>query len=397
MKLRSIAAAAAVLLSAVSVWAQSPSLDGPATALDQDARRARSEAESRARAAPDSTLTFAIYGLIDAGAEYITGSSGSLKRMPSLTGTQPSRLGVRGVEDLGDGLRAFFVLEQGFSPDTGVLNQGVRGFGRQSMVGLSGGWGTFSLGRQYTMLFWSLLDASVLGPNIYGIPSLDSYIPNARADNAIVYRGTFSGLTLGASYSFGRDAVNAGPSPSGTNCPGEGTPDSKACREWSAMLKYDAPRWGAALAIDELRGGPGAFAGLISSTLTDRRVSVNGYVKVGEGQIGGGLIRRDNQANKATPRSDIWYLGATYPIIPLLTLDAEVSRLSYSDSPNEATIAAIRATYFLSKRTALYVTAGNISNEGTLAISVSGGAPPGLAPKSAGSQTGVMTGMRHSF
>lgn len=61
------------------------------------------------------------------------------------------------------------------------------------------------------MLFYSLLDSDILGPNVYSTASLDVYIPNARAGNAIGYRGTFNGLTLGATYSFGRDTVNAGP------------------------------------------------------------------------------------------------------------------------------------------------------------------------------------------
>jgi predicted porin len=358
-------------------------------------RRAESEAQSRARAAAASTLN--LYGLIDTGVEYVDGSSGSIKRMPTLTGSLPSRWGLRGVEDLGDGLRGVFVLESGFGPDTGALNQGGRMFGRQAFVGLSSGWGTFTLGRQYTMLFWSLIDADVLGPNIYGSGSLDNYIPNARADNALVYRGTFGGWTLGASYSLGRDVVNAGPSPAGTNCPGESATDSKACREWSALLKYDAQRWGAAVAVDELRGGPGAFAGLVRSDLTDRRISANAYVRIGEGLLSAGLIRRDNEGSVATPRSDLWYIGGSYPVFPTVTLDAQLFQLLYDDSKNKATLAAVRGTYYLSKRSAVYATVGHISNGGNLALSVSTGAPVGINPQPGGSQHGIMLGIRHSF
>ncbi|MDP9928268.1 putative porin [Variovorax paradoxus] len=395
-KKKSIAAAAACMLAA-SAWAQSPSVSGPATAPDQDARRVESEAQSRARAASASSVS--LYGLIDTGVEYISNvgpGSNRLIRMPSLTGSLPSRWGVRGVEDLGDGLRGVFMLESGFGPDTGTLNQGGRSFGRQAFVGLSGGWGTVTLGRQYTMLFWSLLDADVLGPNVYGSGSLDAYIPNARADNAIVYRGTFGGFTMGASYSLGRDVVNAGPSPAGTNCAGESAADSKACREWSVLLKYDAARWGTALAVDEIRGGPGAFAGLTSSALKDRRISANGYVKLGEGQLSAGLIRRDNDGSPLTPRSDLWYVGGSYPVLPALTLDAQVFRLAFKNSRNSATLAAIRGTYHLSKRTALYATVGHISNDGNLALSVSSGAA-GSNPVAGGSQMGAMLGMRHSF
>ena len=110
-----------------------------------------------------------IYGIIDAAVERVSNvgpAAASISRMPGLTGTFPSRLGFRGTEDLGDGLRAVFVLEQGFSPDTGTLNQGGRMFGRQAFVGLSDSWGTISFGRQYTMLYMWVLDADILGPNL---------------------------------------------------------------------------------------------------------------------------------------------------------------------------------------------------------------------------------------
>jgi predicted porin len=95
-----------------------------------------------------------IYGLADLGVEHLTnvGAGGSsLTRMPGLTGSLPSRLGFRGSEDLGGGLKAVFTLEMGLALDTGTLNQGGRGFGRQAFVGLAGPWGAVTLGRNYSM------------------------------------------------------------------------------------------------------------------------------------------------------------------------------------------------------------------------------------------------------
>src|SRR5450830_732782 len=57
-----------------------------------------------------------IYGLIDTGVEYVTNANAagnSVVKMPSLTGSFPSRIGFKGTEDLGGGLQAMFVLEAG--------------------------------------------------------------------------------------------------------------------------------------------------------------------------------------------------------------------------------------------------------------------------------------------
>jgi predicted porin len=349
------------------------------------------------------TPNLTLYGLIDTGVEYVTdvGPAGdSLTRMPTITGTLPSRWGVRGSEDLGGGQRAVFTLENGFAPDSGSLNYGGRLFGRQAFVGLSGTWGALTFGRQYTMFYWSLLDSDLLGPNVYGSGSIDSYIPNARADNSVAYRGTFGGVTVGASYSVGRDAVaTALPTPSSTNCAGESATDKRACREWSAMVKYDASNWGAAVAYDRLNGGPGAFANLTGSSLNDSRATLNGYVKFGDAKLGAGVIRRRNEAAPAVvtgARNNLWYLAAVYPLTPALTLDGELFRLDVKDSPNEATMLAVRGTYSFSKRTAAYITAGHIRNDGALNLSVSSGAA-GSNPVAGDNQSGFMLGIRHTF
>lgn len=363
---------------------------------EQDARRIQAEREARERVATSSSVT--LYGQIDTGVEYLTNvgpSRDSLVRMPTTSGSQPSRWGVRGQEDLGGGLRAIFLLESGFAADAGTFQQGGRGFGRQSFVGLSGAWGTLTLGRQYTMLFWSLLDGELMGPSIYGLGSLDSYVPNARIDNSLVYRHTVDKLTFGATYSLGRDTVNAGPSPAGTNCAGENGADKSACREWSAMVKYDTKDWGLALASDTIRGGAGGFAGLVRSDLSDTRVSFNGYMKLGPVKLTAGLIRRDNEGSPLAARSDLWQVGAQY-VMDKIVLEGAFYRLDFKSTSNRANLGVLKATYNLSKRTALYATAGHISNNGSLALSVSGGGV-GSNPIAGSSQTGAMVGMRHTF
>jgi len=346
-----------------------------------------------------------LYGVIDAGVERISNVSGttsSVTRMPGQSGgSLPSRWGLRGTEDLGSGLKTVFALESGISVDKGSnnTNQGGRLFGRQAWVGLSGNWGQLSFGRQYTMYFWTLLDADSFGPSIYGLGSLDAGIPGARSDNTVAYKSTFSNVTLGATYSFGRDA---------TNCAGEVAGDAKACREHSLLAKYDDPgkQWGLAIAQDVQRGGSGGTGGLTLSSQTDKRTVLDGYVKLADLKLMSGLVKRTNQGvttSTVTPKSDLAYVQAAYPVTTALTVDGLWGRLKYKDSVDgsQATLVSLRGMYALSKRTALYVITARMSNKGTANQGVSGGTTPAdgasTAPGAGKGQTGFMMGVRHTF
>jgi predicted porin len=338
-----------------------------------------------------------LYGVLDTGVEYVNriGAAGhDVVRMPNLTGTVPSRWGLRGTEDLGGGLKSVFVLESGFAPDSGTSGQGGRLFGRQAFVGLSDDrWGQITFGRQFTMQFWSTLDSDILTSNVYGGNALDSFRANPRADNAIGYKGKFGGVTIGGTYSFGRDSVNA---PAGANCAGENPADKSACRDWSAMLAYDTNWWGVSTAYESMRGGAGAAGGLTSSSKKDDRWIFGGYMQLSSVKLGVGGTLRNNEGS-ATPHSQLYYGGVSYDITPAFNLAGEVYYLRFNNSPNKAWLEAIRGTYSLSKRTAVYVTAGFIDNRGNLALSVSSGDTSSAAPKPGGNQFGTMVGVKHTF
>ena len=69
------------------------------------------------------------------------------------SGLNSSRWGLRGNEDLGGGMKAVFVLESGLNIDTGASASTTSLFNRQAFVGLESGFGTVSLGRQYSAYF----------------------------------------------------------------------------------------------------------------------------------------------------------------------------------------------------------------------------------------------------
>ena len=349
-------------------------------------------------AAPASAQTSVqIYGIIDTAVEHLSNTApggASLTRMPNLSGGQfPSRIGFRGSEDLGGGLKAVFTLENGLAPDSGGLNQGGRLFGRQAWVGLSGDWGLVSVGRTYSMLYFTFFDTDVIGPAQMSIGSLDLLLPNLRNDNSISYKGKFGGLTAGVGYTLGRDASNAG-GPAATNCGGESATDHKACRGYNGILMYETKTWGVLAGYDTYNGGTGAAAafGPNSSALSDTRWHAGAYARFGMVKVGGGLVRRNNEGN-IRPHSDLTYVGVSYGVTPAIVIDAQVARLDFDNSPNDTNMYLLRANYNFSKRTAVYAGLGKVTNGGTAAVSLASGG----TVVAGGSQNGITTGIRHSF
>ncbi|THC43292.1 porin [Massilia sp. Mn16-1_5] len=97
-----------------------------------------------------------VYGSIDASVRYQTNVDAEGNGLASVASGQyySNRLGFRGVEDLGGGLKARFTLESGFGSDTGALdNTNNVLFNRTASVGLGGAWGNVDIGRIYTIAF----------------------------------------------------------------------------------------------------------------------------------------------------------------------------------------------------------------------------------------------------
>ena len=103
-----------------------------------------------------STVT--IYGKADIGVARSIGSS-----VNELKQASGSRLGFRGAEDLGGGLKANFTFEHRFNPDTGAVANTSSFFTGRSIVGLSGGFGRIDMGRDYAAAFWTALGGDVFG------------------------------------------------------------------------------------------------------------------------------------------------------------------------------------------------------------------------------------------
>lgn len=187
-----------------------------------------------AHAQAPSASTVTIYGVIDAGVRYGDGLDAAYAGTPGNTTVlnsginTTSRLGYRGSEDLGGGLKAVFNLESGLNIDTGVTSNATKFFDRASVVGLQGGFGTVTLGRQTTLLADTNGVVDPLGsrfasfnPNV-SISALSSHrlglefgpsgatTGSFRLDNSIKYAGQFGNLGLRAMHAMGEQSNGAG-------------------------------------------------------------------------------------------------------------------------------------------------------------------------------------------
>jgi len=152
-----------------------------------------------------------IYGSLDAGLAHVNNIGGhSVSRLDQGT-MQPDRIGLRGTEDLGGGLRAVYQLEAGFSTDTGGQPNPSRFFNRAATVGLGGDFGAVIMGHMPDIVFdyagkfsngFQLTNFYLFHPG-----NLDTLANTYQFDNAIRYTSPImGGLQLSAMYGLGEVA-----------------------------------------------------------------------------------------------------------------------------------------------------------------------------------------------
>lgn len=158
-----------------------------------------------------------VYGIVDTGVEYVNNANANKDGLARLSSgaMNTSRLGFRGTEDLGGGLKAVFQLESGFKVDTGAQDTADY-FGRQANVGLEGSWGRIVAGRSFTTTYDFILPFDPMGYSANyswitggsatasttgGTVRKDGMVTNLA--NMVKYLGKFGDFKVGATYSFG--------------------------------------------------------------------------------------------------------------------------------------------------------------------------------------------------
>jgi predicted porin len=161
-----------------------------------------------ANAMAQSNVT--VYGSIDGGLRELTNvnPAGDNQLTMASNGTfRSNRLGFKGSEDLGGGLKANFVTEMGYVTGTGALNNTSNQiFQREAHVGLSGNFGSIDLGRNYTVAYRTIL---AFDPFNYRYPSITyalSSTAGTRDSNQVQYTKRVGDLTVRAAYALGEVA-----------------------------------------------------------------------------------------------------------------------------------------------------------------------------------------------
>jgi predicted porin len=205
VNLTRIAAAAALLSAASGAFAQQ---------LPQISMPGPQGAPSAPPQAPPAAPGFiAIYGIADAGVQYVKPEAGTSTSGVVSGGKSGSRLGFRGTKEFADGWNAQVVLEMGYSLDTGELRQGGRTFGRQAFGAINGPYGTLAAGRIPAFSAGSGnfdligdIDPFLTQFGFGGVGTTMSSAAGLRLDNSIVWASpTWNGLRGGVGHSFNAD------------------------------------------------------------------------------------------------------------------------------------------------------------------------------------------------
>jgi predicted porin len=349
-----------------------------------------------------------LYGILDTGYGYqnykydandadITAKSSGLR-----DGTfNGNRFGLKGSEDLGDGLRAIFQLEQGFNMGDGTAANETRAFHRQAFVGLSSdNWGTFTMGRQYSAGVDTYLvpNGVNLGDSdkIFGSTGLGE---GTRVDNSFKYvtpdlsgfkgilmygtdndGGTTVGragdpadsfadrgtrVSVGALYTNGPIGVGASYDRQSQSNPGGD--DMDAATSWQINGAYDFEVVKLGLAYGQDRHGKlgwnGSAAGIVGGSVKDQEGMVYAISQAGQPLTLGNNFKSNNYhvGLSAPVGGGTLYAGWNYSTS---NLDDDVADGGWGDDAGNISTYQINYMYPLSKRTSLYAYGSYAKNIG---------------------------------
>lgn len=324
-------------------------------------------------ASAQSSVT--VYGVVDAGLAYTNGSEAAGK-VVALNGNQQSysRLGFRGTEDLGNNLKAIFLVENEFRLDTGVALAGTPSMAQsQAYIGLISNLGTVKLGRQWTQMYVTHNTLDPFQNGMSGGASMFFGVNGANPaatvyykymDNAFTYEtpGNLNGFKGAVQYGFGEAA-------------GTFAKDSRV----GATIGYE--------------NGPLNVAYSYYNVNLDTATSVPAFSSqfLG-GSYDFGVLKLhaaiDENKQSGIYKAQDYMIGARVPFGAHTLIGSYTHKKNKLVSDANATRYALGYTYDFSKRTNLYASYSHIKND----------ARSMTATKVAGNNVNIVqVGLRHKF
>ena len=301
-----------------------------------------------------------------------------------------SRLGVRGREDLGGGLRAVYVIESGVNIDTGNNNSQFGGTNastgflasRDSYVGLEGNWGRVTFGRQ--SIYWvngviAQSGANYINVDVATTGALGRVVgPTARTSNVVAYTSpTINGLNATVSYAPTTEAAGAGVTTTNGKIWGvTGRYSGRVNAQVDYAVNQNSPAAGATPAVTKNSGlklgvgypyAPGAQIAVvyIAEKNANLAAGVAGFAAAGDSVKANAVIINWEQ---------------TFGNIQALAEYGKVQKakgctegLTTTCDNTGATGYMVAARYLFSKRTAAYASYNKIKNNDNATWDLSGG------------------------
>lgn len=329
-----------------------------------------------------------LYGRLDASINSVrysaTGAAPS--RQNSFLSSDTSRWGIRGNEDLGGGLQAFFKLESGFNVDTGAPSNPAAYFNRETLLGLRDQrYGTLILGSQFTPnIAMSLrvdpFQRSGMGASLTlfqrgGAAGLLGY--PAMHNNAVQYISPSFGGVVGKLMV----ASNEGASPFGN-------PSSLA-------LEYSNKTLYLGLVHDRLNSTGAAAGQPALASVKNQVTSLGASYDLKAVKLYGYLVKADVDG---APGMRGGYVGVKVPL-GVGEINAVYQVRNVDDAANsDARLFAVQYMHPLSKRTSVYTSVGHQSNKGNAAFGLwPSRTEAGGGPAAGADVRGFQVGMRHVF
>jgi predicted porin len=356
-----------------------------------------------------------VYGILDAYYSYnsvdkapgaVSDDSGHSIGSGGLSG---SRLGFRGTEDLGGGLKASFVLEYAVQNDINspLGIDASANATRQSYVALSGNFGTVAVGRLQTAAYdWDCTTAPLAGSGLDAKSKLAGHTllscgGAGRANNAVAYMSpNFSGFTFALNHSRVTENQNG----VGAVIPAGTSPDNDAYANIIGGGYNNGP-----LAINavwskvDFSNKSTAAATFVTEEVTEWGIS--GSYNFGMLKLFGAYQSADQDVkdlvSSRNSDNDKWTVGVGVPIgangtVAVQYSDASLDRCGASNVFTvqcDAKAWTLGYTHNLSKRTTLYGGYVDVSNDNNSAR----GANAQFATVAGGDASTFIVGARHSF